>query len=113
GRRRVLRRLRHLVAERLGTLPEGSALVVRALPAAATASSEELGANLDAALRRLRLSPSSRDNTGSTARIKIKRPAPTWPTRKTPTRPLGRHRWRAFCCSRSASTAKRSPRTFP
>lgn len=66
-RHQVLRRLRHLVAERLGTLPEGSALVVRALPAAATASSEELGADLDAALRRLRLSPSSRDNTGSTA----------------------------------------------
>ncbi len=66
-RHRVLRRLRHLVAERLGTLPEGSALVVRALPAAATASSEELGADLDAALRRLRLSPSSRDNTGPTA----------------------------------------------
>ena len=51
------RRLRHLVSARLGTLPEGSALVVRALPAAATASSEELGADLDAALRRLGLSP--------------------------------------------------------
>ncbi|WP_083840099.1 ribonuclease P protein component [Saccharomonospora xinjiangensis] len=65
-RHRVLRRLRHLVAQRLGTLPEGSALVVRALPAAATASSAELGADLDAALRRLGLS-SLRDNTGSTA----------------------------------------------
>ncbi|WP_197319547.1 ribonuclease P protein component [Saccharomonospora sp. NB11] len=65
-RHRVTRRLRHLVAQRLGTLPEGSALVVRALPAAAAASSAELGADLDAALRRLGLS-SSRDNTGSTA----------------------------------------------
>ncbi|MER7114859.1 ribonuclease P protein component [Saccharomonospora azurea] len=63
-RHRVTRRLRHLVAQRLGTLPEGSALVVRALPAAATATSAELGADLDAALRRLGLS-SSRDNTGS------------------------------------------------
>ncbi|WP_019813654.1 ribonuclease P protein component [Saccharomonospora saliphila] len=53
-RHRVIRRLRHLVASRLGTLPEGSALVVRALPPAATASSAELGADLDAALRRLR-----------------------------------------------------------
>lgn len=66
-RHRVIRRLRHLVAERLGTLPEGSALVVRALPAAASASSAELGADLDAALRRLKLSSSLRNNTGSTA----------------------------------------------
>ncbi len=66
-RHRVTRRLRHLVADRLGTFPEGSALVVRALPAAATATSAELGADLDAALRRLGLSPRGRDNTGSTA----------------------------------------------
>lgn len=55
-RHRVTRRLRHLVAERLGTLPAGSALVVRALPPAAAATSAELGADLDAALRRLSLS---------------------------------------------------------
>jgi ribonuclease P protein component len=55
-RHRVSRRLRHLVADRLGTLPAGCALVVRALPPAATASSGELGADLDGALRRLRLS---------------------------------------------------------
>lgn len=58
-RHRVTRRLRHLVAERLGTLPAGSALVVRALPSAAAATSAELGADLDAALRRLSLSPVS------------------------------------------------------
>lgn len=54
-RHRVTRRLRHLVADRLGTLPADCALVVRALPAAATASSSELGADLDGALRRLNL----------------------------------------------------------
>ncbi|WP_284743432.1 ribonuclease P protein component [Amycolatopsis sp. RTGN1] len=59
-RHRVTRRLRHLVSARLGTLPAGSALVVRALPPSATASSAELGADLDAALRRLGLSPSRR-----------------------------------------------------
>lgn len=50
-RNRVKRRLRHLVAARLGTLPPGARLVVRALPPAATASSAELAADLDAALR--------------------------------------------------------------
>ncbi|GGS19013.1 MULTISPECIES: ribonuclease P protein component [Actinokineospora] len=55
-RHRVSRRLRHLVRDRLGTLPPGSALVVRALPRAAEATSAELGADLDAALRKLRLS---------------------------------------------------------
>ncbi|MER6878246.1 ribonuclease P protein component, partial [Amycolatopsis sp. NPDC000673] len=52
-RHRVTRRLRHLVSARLGTLPAGTSLVVRALPPAASASSAELGSDLDAALRRL------------------------------------------------------------
>jgi ribonuclease P protein component len=39
--------------ERLHLLPPGSTLVVRALPAAATASSTELSSDLDAALRGL------------------------------------------------------------
>ncbi|WP_216212291.1 ribonuclease P protein component [Amycolatopsis aidingensis] len=56
-RHRVIRRLRHLVAARLGTLTKDSALVVRALPAAASATSAELGSDLDAALRRLGLLP--------------------------------------------------------
>ncbi|MDT8910446.1 ribonuclease P protein component [Amycolatopsis sp. PS_44_ISF1] len=59
-RHRVSRRLRHLVSARLGTLPPGSSLVVRALPPAASASSAELGADLDAALRRLGLAPHRR-----------------------------------------------------
>lgn len=54
-RHRVTRRLRHIVAQRMGTMPDGSALVVRALPPAATASSAELAADLDSALHRLRL----------------------------------------------------------
>ncbi|EHR53899.1 RNase P protein component [Saccharomonospora marina XMU15] len=63
-RHRVTRRLRHLVFDRLGTVPTGSALVVRALPPAATASSAELGADLDAALRRLGLSHRTRQESG-------------------------------------------------
>ncbi|MDV6010972.1 ribonuclease P protein component [Haloechinothrix sp. LS1_15] len=57
-RHRVTRRLRHVMAERLGTLPEGSSLVIRALPAAASASSRELAKDTDSALRRLGLIPS-------------------------------------------------------
>ena len=49
-RNRVRRRLRHLVRERLGVLPPGATLVVRALPGAAHASYARLGADLDAAL---------------------------------------------------------------
>jgi ribonuclease P protein component len=52
-RNRVKRRLRHLVAERLDALPTASVLVVRALPASATASYAGLGADLDTAWRRL------------------------------------------------------------
>ena len=54
-RHRVARRLRHVVRDRLGTLPPGSALVLRALPSAAEASSADLRQDFDAALRRLRL----------------------------------------------------------
>jgi ribonuclease P protein component len=50
-RHRVARRLRHLVATRLGGLPPGARLVVRALPAAAEATSPQLAADLDAGLR--------------------------------------------------------------
>jgi ribonuclease P protein component len=50
-RHRVSRRLRHLVAACLGGLPSGALLVVRALPAAADASSAELAGDLEAGLR--------------------------------------------------------------
>ena len=49
-RNRVRRRLRHLVRPLLAGLPEGSLLVVRALPPAAEASFAALGADLEAAL---------------------------------------------------------------
>lgn len=52
-RNRVKRRLRHLVRARLSALPGGSQLVVRALPAAAAASSTTLGGDLDGCLGRL------------------------------------------------------------
>lgn len=52
-RNRVQRRLRHLVRGHLPALPEASLLVVRALPSAATASSAELGADLDRCLQRV------------------------------------------------------------
>ncbi|SCG47814.1 ribonuclease P protein component [Micromonospora halophytica] len=49
-RNKVRRRLRHLVRERLAALPGGTTLVVRALPAAAEASYQRLGVDLDAAI---------------------------------------------------------------
>jgi ribonuclease P protein component len=53
-RHRVTRRLRAQLAQRLAGLPDGSGTVVRALPAAADATSAQLGAALDHALARLR-----------------------------------------------------------
>lgn len=51
-RTRVKRRLRHQLASRIQSLPDGATLVVRALPPAATASSVELGKELDRGLDR-------------------------------------------------------------
>ena len=66
-RHRVARRLRHLMRERLALLPAGTLVVVRALSPAADASSHELGTDLDAALRKLRLAAvgGERPATGS------------------------------------------------
>ncbi len=52
-RNRTKRVLRHLVAARLGGIPDGLDLVVRANPAAAGASTAELSAELDDGLRRV------------------------------------------------------------
>ncbi|MFL6105465.1 MAG: ribonuclease P protein component [Marmoricola sp.] len=52
-RNRVKRRLRHLVRERISSLPGGSMLVVRALPGSATATARDLGAELDRCLGRV------------------------------------------------------------
>ena len=52
-RNRVKRRLRHLVAQRLDRLPAGGVLIVRAQPAAATATTAFLSADLDACLTKV------------------------------------------------------------
>jgi ribonuclease P protein component len=49
-RNKVKRRLRHLVGQRLSAYPNGTTLIVRALPGAADKDFRELGADLDAAL---------------------------------------------------------------
>lgn len=51
-RNRVRRRLRHLMRDRLGVLPSGSSVVVRANRAAAEAGYADLGSDLDRALER-------------------------------------------------------------
>lgn len=56
-RSRTSRRLRHLLRDRLPAVPAGTRLVVRAAPAAGTATSADLGRDLDAALARLGLLP--------------------------------------------------------
>lgn len=53
-RNRVKRRLRALVREQLSVLPGSAVLVVRALPASATASSAELRADLARCLEGVR-----------------------------------------------------------
>lgn len=58
-RNTVKRRLRHLTRERIGSLPDSAVLVVRALPPAAAASYQELGADLDRCLVRV-LAPRDR-----------------------------------------------------
>jgi ribonuclease P protein component len=52
-RNRVKRRLRELVRDRVDTLPDGSVLVVRALPPSAGASYAELRADLARCLTRV------------------------------------------------------------
>ena len=59
-RNQVKRRLRALARERLGLLPAGAQVVVRANPEAAAASSVELGRELDRALERLLRQPMRR-----------------------------------------------------
>jgi len=51
-RNRVKRRLRHLMRDRVGVLPSGSRVVVRALPASRATASATLAEHLDAALAR-------------------------------------------------------------
>jgi ribonuclease P protein component len=66
-RHRVARRLRHLMAPRLADLPAGADVVVRALPAAAQASSEALSADLEGALRSALLKAEAREQAAAAA----------------------------------------------
>lgn len=52
-RNRVHRRLRAVMAARLADLPAGSLTVVRALPASAAATYDELAVDVDQGLRRV------------------------------------------------------------
>ncbi|MFF7330500.1 ribonuclease P protein component [Streptomyces sp. NPDC090306] len=52
-RNTVKRRLRHLMRDRVASLPPGSLVVVRALPGAGDADHAQLAQDLDAALQRL------------------------------------------------------------
>ena len=51
-RNRVKRQLRHLMRERVDQLPQGTKVVVRALPSSAGSTSSTLAHELDAALSR-------------------------------------------------------------
>lgn len=53
-RNRVKRRLRHLARPELAALPPATVLVVRALPASASATSTELARDLGRCLQRVR-----------------------------------------------------------
>jgi ribonuclease P protein component len=64
-RNRVKRRLRHLSAARLPSIPDRALLVVRALPPAAGATYDAMGRDFDVALRRLDLPVDARE--GGTA----------------------------------------------
>jgi len=65
-RNAVRRRLRHLVRDRLGTLPDGTDVVVRALPGSAGTPYRKLGSDLDSALAAAAV-PRRRDRPRSTA----------------------------------------------
>jgi ribonuclease P protein component len=62
-RNKVVRRLRHLARERTACLPAHGMLVVRALPAAADASYDELSGELDRCLAKLGVSADLAVNT--------------------------------------------------
>ena len=52
-RHRVARRIRHVLTDALSAVPAGTRIVVRALPASATASSDVLRTDITAALHAL------------------------------------------------------------
>ena len=64
-RHRVARRIRHQIAEMMDEMPPGTRLVVRALPAAAYATSARLGDDLRAAVTQARAKQRSRPGAPS------------------------------------------------
>lgn len=66
-RHRVARRLRHMCAQVVDELPPGTDVVIRALPGAATASSEDLLRQVRTALRKLGLAAETGVSTGGRA----------------------------------------------
>lgn len=66
-RHRVARRLRHMCARVVDEVPPGADVVIRALPGAATASSEDLLRQLRAALRKLGVGAETGTATGGSA----------------------------------------------
>ncbi|MFI9415082.1 ribonuclease P protein component [Nocardia gamkensis] len=66
-RHRVARRLRHMCAQVVDELPPGTDVVIRALPGAATASSEDLLRQVRIALRKLGLAAETGVSTGGRA----------------------------------------------
>jgi ribonuclease P protein component len=64
-RHRVARRLRHVLRDRISSLPAGSQVVIRALPRSATAESARLGVEVDRALRTLLPGPATTATTPS------------------------------------------------
>ena len=69
----VKRRLRHLVAERLEQLPPQALLVVRALPASATAAYADLAHDLDRCL--VKVAPVKGASPGPTGSVPVVAPA--------------------------------------
>ncbi len=65
-RNRVTRQLRHLMRDRYRSLPPGTGVVVRALPAAAGRRSADLGGSLDRALGRALTRAADRAETSAT-----------------------------------------------
>ncbi|WP_454194368.1 ribonuclease P protein component [Nocardia sp. Marseille-Q1738] len=63
-RHRVARRLRHMCAQVLAEVPPGTDVVIRVLPGAATASSEDLLRQLRGALRKLGAGAAAGARTG-------------------------------------------------
>lgn len=64
-RHRVARRLRHMCGKVIAELPADADIVIRALPGAATADSDELLRQLRGALRKLDIAPASATVAGA------------------------------------------------